>query len=247
MVPQIAYPGLILGPASKYTPGPGTHAYESQIYASLAGSVVTTSADPQPISQKSPSNKPQSSTLPQLSVTRPPPPLSIPSHLVSATNVLPAVNDIVLAKVTRLQTRQVTVAILVVGETVCADSFVGVVRREDVRGWEIDRVVVGEGFRVGDVIRAVVVSSFPSLWGPLAVVTCSFTLPVWYDLCPWLDTARCNPSSCSISVDSPFHPIRTAATSPLYSHVLMTDKNICGYHTDFPWRPVLILPQHCSQ
>lgn len=49
-----------------------------------------------------------------------------------------------------------------VGETVCADGFVGVVRREDVRGWEVDRVVCGEGFRVGDVVRSVVVSGFSS-------------------------------------------------------------------------------------
>ena len=45
-----------------------------------------------------------------------------------------------------------------VGKTVCADAFAGVVRREDVRGWEVDRVVLGEGFRVGDVVRGVVVS-----------------------------------------------------------------------------------------
>lgn len=38
----------------------------------------------------------------------------------------------------------------------------GVVRREDVRGWEVDRVVCGEGFRVGDVVRSVVVSGFSS-------------------------------------------------------------------------------------
>ena len=72
--------------------------------------------------------------------------------------MLPAVHDLVLAKVTRLQARQVTVSICVVGETACADGFAGVVRREDVRGWEVDKVVVGEGFRVGDVLRGVVVS-----------------------------------------------------------------------------------------
>ena len=65
--------------------------------------------------------------------------------------------DIVLARVTRLQTRQVAMAILVVGGRVCADAFAGVVRREDVRGWEVDRVLVGEAFRVGDVVRGVVV------------------------------------------------------------------------------------------
>ena len=72
--------------------------------------------------------------------------------------MLPSVNAVVLAKVTRLQQRQANVAIVVVNETVCADEFAGMVRREDVRGWEVDRVKVEEMFRVGDVIRAVVVS-----------------------------------------------------------------------------------------
>ena len=63
-----------------------------------------------------------------------------------------------LARVTRLQERQANVAILIVGEHVCADAFAGVVRREDVRGWEVDKVKIEESFRVGDLVRGVVVS-----------------------------------------------------------------------------------------
>lgn len=48
--------------------------------------------------------------------------------------------------------------ILQVGEQVCGDEWAGVVRREDVRATEKDRVVIGEGFRVGDLVRGVVVS-----------------------------------------------------------------------------------------
>jgi exosome complex component CSL4 len=46
---------------------------------------------------------------------------------------------------------------LQVGDHVCGDEWAGVVRREDVRATEKDRVVVGEGFRVGDLVRGVVV------------------------------------------------------------------------------------------
>lgn len=63
----------------------------------------------------------------------------------------------VLCRVTRLTPRQVDVRILQVGEQVCGDEWAGVVRREDVRATEKDRVVVGEGFRVGDLVRAIVV------------------------------------------------------------------------------------------
>lgn len=67
--------------------------------------------------------------------------------------------------------RQVNVAVMVVytsgsggeGEgVVCADDVQGVVRREDVRATEKDKVLVGEGFRVGDLVRAVVVGLFSS-------------------------------------------------------------------------------------
>ena len=54
--------------------------------------------------------------------------------------------------------KQVNVAILVVDDQVCADEWSGVVRREDVRATEKEKVVVGEGFRVGDLIRGEVVS-----------------------------------------------------------------------------------------
>lgn len=73
--------------------------------------------------------------------------------------------------------RQVNLAILVVygsvegtgnvsgeGEgIVCADEVQGVVRKEDVRATEKEKVVLGEGFRVGDLVRAVVVGAFSFL------------------------------------------------------------------------------------
>ena len=67
----------------------------------------------------------------------------------------------VLCRVTRLTTKQANVAVLVVGNgeegRVCADEWAGVVRREDVRATEKEKVDVGKSFRVGDVVRGVVV------------------------------------------------------------------------------------------
>lgn len=45
------------------------------------------------------------------------------------------------------------------GENVCGDEWQAVVRKEDVRATEKDKVVCAEGFRVGDVVRGVVVSA----------------------------------------------------------------------------------------
>jgi exosome complex component CSL4 len=146
-MPTTASPGLALGPAFKYASGSGTYVESGTIYASIAGTVST--------SKQATTSGPSQ----VLSIsTAPPATTAVPSRNVAQGNILPKVNSVVLAKVTRLGARQINVAILVVDDIVCADAFAGVVRKEDVRGWEVDKVVLGECFRVGDVIRAVVVS-----------------------------------------------------------------------------------------
>lgn len=50
------------------------------------------------------------------------------------------------------------------GEDVCGDEWQAVVRKEDVRATEKEKVVCAEGFRVGDVVRGVVVcGTLPSI------------------------------------------------------------------------------------
>ncbi|KAL8822872.1 MAG: hypothetical protein Q9191_006400 [Dirinaria sp. TL-2023a] len=144
-LPSLAHPGQNLAPSSKYAAGPGTHVYGSQIQASLAGA---------PTVDKT--TKPPTLSIPRL---LPPADASIlPSSNVSTTNTLPRVGSIVLARVTRCMVRQTNVAILVVDEEVCADEWSGVVRREDVKATEKEKVVVGDSFRVGDLVRAEVIS-----------------------------------------------------------------------------------------
>ncbi|MCJ1329455.1 exosome 3'-_5 exonuclease subunit ski4 (Csl4) [Thelotrema lepadinum] len=148
-LPSFVLPGTTLGTTSSSYSGPGTYIHNSNIIASIKGK-PSVLAPPGPASATS---------KPTISVNTPVASLrQIPSRNVTRRNVLPSVNAVVLAKVTRLQQRQANVAIVVVNETVCADEFAGMVRREDVRGWEVDRVKVEEMFRVGDVIRAVVIS-----------------------------------------------------------------------------------------
>jgi exosome complex component CSL4 len=106
-------------------------------------------------------------------------------------NTLPAVESIVLARVTRVQKRQATVSILVVLDesepqtqdpsrsasdndniasilTSAANPenhtgtdelrFQALIRKEDVRAVEKDRVVMDEMFRIGDIVRGSVIS-----------------------------------------------------------------------------------------
>ncbi|CAF9908066.1 exosome 3'-_5 exonuclease subunit ski4 (Csl4) [Imshaugia aleurites] len=157
-LPPLAYPGLPLGSSTTYTSGPGTylHVPTSTIHASLAG-------QPHLHPANASTSKP-TLTIPRLlpSPTHAP----IPSANISNANTLPRVGAVVLCRVVRVRTRQVDVVVLAVGrgeeegggEDVCGDEWQGVVRREDVRATEKEKVLCAEGFRVGDVVRGVVIS-----------------------------------------------------------------------------------------
>lgn len=151
-LPTVALPGTLLGPAARYAPGPGTHMHESAVYASIAGEVVA-----------APSPNPTTTKLPLLSVTSPRAPTLHDNH-----NVLPEVDSHVLARITRLGVRFAAADILVIAPpgaadmsaeaTVCSAPFGAQIRREDIRATEKDKVTVQDSFRVGDLIRAVVIS-----------------------------------------------------------------------------------------
>lgn len=173
----LAIPGQLLGPASKYKPGPGVHLYESNLYSSLLGAVAVS----QPASQSSSSSSNQGPSKRITRITQ-----NLPSRAAGATTelptvsvscgagasggsaagskqkqreVLPQVGNTVLCRVTRITPRQAVVAILVCGETVLGAEWQGVIRVQDVRATEKDRVKVYESFRPGDIVRASVVSA----------------------------------------------------------------------------------------
>jgi len=68
---------------------------------------------------------------------------------------------------------------LVVGDTVCADEFQGVIRKEDLRATEKDKVVLGASFVPGDVVRACVVRFFVRCAGIEGREGCKEVTGVW--------------------------------------------------------------------
>jgi exosome complex RNA-binding protein Csl4 len=68
------------------------------------------------------------------------------------------VGNVVLCRVIRITPRQAVVAILVCGDTVLDAEWQGLIRVQDVRATEKDRVKIYESFRPGDIVRAEVVS-----------------------------------------------------------------------------------------
>ena len=160
-VGQITIPGQHLGAASQYIPGPGTHLSDGQVYASLLGHIQI--RQPAPVAAAGPAKRltrivvPTAATLAPVvdrratvSVSR--------AALAEGGEVLPDVGNTVLCRVTRLTQKQAVVAILVVGETVLTTEWQGLIRAQDVRATEKDRVKIYESFRPGDIVRAQVIS-----------------------------------------------------------------------------------------
>jgi exosome complex component CSL4 len=154
----VTIPGQVLGSTSTHLPGPGTHVFDSKIYASITGSTATTP----------PTTK---DGKPVISVPRHGNTQTSPSLTKNST--LPVVGSIVLCRVVRVQQRQAIASILVVDPASSNTTsliipyasltnedlqFQAVLRREDIRAYEKDKIVLNEMYRVGDIIRASVIS-----------------------------------------------------------------------------------------
>ncbi|RKP08900.1 hypothetical protein THASP1DRAFT_15006 [Thamnocephalis sphaerospora] len=130
----IVTPGQRLGREHQYRTGPGTYVRNSVIHASIVGTREIHSAA-------------EEGELPTISVTR-----------GREQTTLPQVDSIVTGKVLRVNPRFATVAIMAVGPTACRDEFQGIIRVQDVRATEKDKVKIYHCFRPGDVVRAQVIS-----------------------------------------------------------------------------------------
>ncbi|MCJ1337933.1 exosome 3'-_5 exonuclease subunit ski4 (Csl4) [Bachmanniomyces sp. S44760] len=177
-LPSFAFPGLAIGSTKKHISGPGTHVTSSSpsdnsIYASLAGKPAISTLTTKPSSSNSSLSSP--SKIPKIQSV-----LSIKRGRRAGPR-LPEVGSICLCRVVRLQVRQVTVQIVVIGEKGREEGvgreqgggggeeiedhvvpegadFQGIIRREDIRAMEKDKVKVEESFRVGDLVRGEVIS-----------------------------------------------------------------------------------------
>lgn len=141
---SIVIPGQPLGPAGSSIPGPGVHLFDNQLTSSLVGQVHNdTSTNP-----------------PTISVIKP---VLSEDEEQGNTTLLPEVNSEVICRVTRINARQATVGIFVVNGKLCGDEFQGVIRVQDVRLTEVDKVKIFTSFRPGDIVRARVVSKLVCL------------------------------------------------------------------------------------
>ena len=128
-------PGDLLGSSTRFESGKGVHEWNQSLLATLAGRVVLEA------SQNSGKQR-----------------INVVSSKACASDTVIEVGDTVIARVIRINTNQAIVEILFVGDIFLRQSAKGVVRREDVRLSEIDKLIMDQCFRPGDIIRAGVVS-----------------------------------------------------------------------------------------
>ena len=80
-------------------------------------------------------------------------------HRKKDASAMPEIHSIVTGKVVRVKPREATVSILVVGNVPVRESFQGIIRLQDVRATERDKVQMYKSYRPGDIIRLVLVKS----------------------------------------------------------------------------------------
>jgi exosome complex component CSL4 len=135
---SVVCPGDRLRHSSEVLAGPGTYVREADgnVCAALAG--VAHLLQPAADSQQ---------RLPTAEV-----------HRGRAAAVLPQPGSVVLSRVLSVSPRWATCEVVCVNGAAVDQPFSGIIRQQDVRATEVDKVVLQECFRPGDVVRCSVLS-----------------------------------------------------------------------------------------
>lgn len=131
-------PGEVLGRATELKAGKGAYLapHNKTIYASLTGFRRILSPPPDSPDQR--------------------PTVEVTGHKAHAA--VPEPGSVVIARVTKVMARTASTDILCVGPKAVREKFTGIIRQQDVRATEIDKVDMHSSFRPGDIVRAVVLS-----------------------------------------------------------------------------------------
>lgn len=130
---KVAVPGMVLQTSNLFEAGIGSYERGGKIISSIVGNVEIEAGD---------KSKPKIRVVPTK------------SHVETGI----AIGDIVICKVLRIMSAQVTVEIDYLGDRELRQPAQAIIRKEDTRLGDIDKVVMFECFRPGDLVRAVVIS-----------------------------------------------------------------------------------------
>mmetsp|Transcript_19270 Transcript_19270/g.28704 ORF Transcript_19270/g.28704 Transcript_19270/m.28704 type:complete len:197 (+) Transcript_19270:58-648(+) len=132
---KLVLPGERLAHIDDYIAGPGCYCRLSAIHACLVGY-------PKIIKKDDDDDKP----------------IMLVVQKKQASSVVPSIGDQVTVRVKKINPRLASVEILCVEGRPLRDTYSGVIRVQDVRATEIDKVEIYKSFRPGDIVRAQVIS-----------------------------------------------------------------------------------------
>lgn len=131
-------PGEVIGRTHDVKAGRGTYTatHNNTVYASLTGFRHTI-----PPASDSPDQRPI---------------VEVTGH--KAHGPVPEPGSVVIVRVTKVMTKIAEADIMCVGQKSVREKFTGVIRQQDVRATEIDKVDMHLSFRPGDIVKALVLS-----------------------------------------------------------------------------------------
>ncbi|PRQ41656.1 putative polyribonucleotide nucleotidyltransferase, exosome complex component CSL4 [Rosa chinensis] len=135
---ELVTPGEKLGRASEFKAGRGAYVSPDNltVYASLTGLRHIVSPPPDSPDQR--------------------PIVEVTGH--KAHGAIPEPGSIVIARVTKVMARMASADIMCLGTKSVRENFTGIIRLQDIRATEIDKVDMHKSFHPGDIVRAIVLS-----------------------------------------------------------------------------------------
>ncbi|KAL6989012.1 hypothetical protein U1Q18_014764 [Sarracenia purpurea var. burkii] len=135
---ELVTPGEVLGKASELKAGKGAYVapHNNIVYAALTGRRSLILPPPESSDQR--------------------PTVEVTGH--KAHGAVPEPGSIVIARVTKVMARMASADIMCVGPKSVQEKFTGIIRQQDVRATEIDKVDMHSSFHPGDIVRALVLS-----------------------------------------------------------------------------------------
>ncbi|CAM8931242.1 unnamed protein product [Rhodiola kirilowii] len=135
---ELVTPGEVLGTASEVKPGRGAYVSPNgnTVYASLTGRRTLVLPPTQSPDQR--------------------PTVEVTGH--KAHGAVPEPGSVVIVRITKVMARMASADIMCVGSKSVKEKFSGIIRQQDVRATEIDKVEMHSCFHPGDIVKALVLS-----------------------------------------------------------------------------------------
>ncbi|EGC35078.1 hypothetical protein DICPUDRAFT_33962 [Dictyostelium purpureum] len=152
MTSNVITPGQRLAKDSEYISSEGTYTHKGYIYSSVLGfqHIIKKNLNKptsEEINNSNNSNVNNSDDRDFIVVLKEKEP-----------SVVPEIGSIVTVQVLRINPKLASVAILCVGTKALKETFNGIIRIQDVRATEIDKVEIYKSFRPGDIVLAQIVN-----------------------------------------------------------------------------------------